>query len=252
MLIAFEGTGDSFVQRADFRPQNGFISQFVRNYNPRKGKAYYLSGPCLHGGNCGAIMNDGCRAIEQELRNGDEEINIIGYSRGGFSAIATARYVGLVHGKTVNFLGLFDAVKMAGLSGAYDTDALPGNIRYVYHAFRNPAAGSRTSGVLNQWGNTGYLVEKGVWTLEKAMFMTSHSGMGGWPGAGDVKENESEWPESKRAGSWMSGFAMRHGLIGAPLVPTTWKTIQQPATPPSEYFPGGVPGTKDARSGLQI
>src|SRR5262249_33794811 len=96
MLIGIEGTGTNWAVRANFSAQRGFIWQFLMNYAPGHGSVHYFSGPCLHGENCLAIMGDAVRAVEAELRaDAKQEINIIGYSRGGFIAMAVARHVGL-------------------------------------------------------------------------------------------------------------------------------------------------------------
>jgi hypothetical protein len=245
MLIAFEGTGQSMMDRADFSFQNGFIHQFVQQY-AGPGRSHYFAGPSIHGGNCGGIMNDACRTIEAALRfNKDEPINIVGYSRGGFISVAVARYVGVVHKKTVNFLGLFDAVKMTYLSGPYETDQIPGNVRYVCHAFRNPRVRSRTN-----WGNTAWGVEAGVWQYHKAMFMASHAGMGGWPSSGDVTNNTDEWRESQRAGMWMTKYARQFGVrLAGLLAPRTWHERPKEVVRP-QVFPQVIPGVPSSPAGM--
>jgi pimeloyl-ACP methyl ester carboxylesterase len=230
MLAAIEGTGESWSSRADYHLQNGFIPQFFRRYSGR-GNARYFAGPSVSGSECPQILDEVCRFIEGEIRTGDEEINLVGYSRGGFIAICVARYFS-IQKTPVNFLGLFDAVRMTvmpaasmspGLDvpadpietpGPYQTNTIPGNVRYCYHAIRDPLVGSRTS-----WGNTAYDQEPGIWEFEKKKFMTSHSGMGGLPGGGDVPDSAREEIESARVGSWMSQYAMKHGLLTRKLVP---------------------------------
>lgn len=228
MLLAFEGTGPSPFARNDLSCYNGYIVQFARNYTG-KGKAQYFPGPSGHGFNCGAIMNDGCQFIESKLREGDEEINLVGHSRGAYVAMSVARYLSLVHKKTVNFLGLFDPVAMAALAGPYNTNVIPGTCRYVYVAFRHPDVGSRPG-----WGYTGTIAEPGPWDYQTKKFMTSHSGVGGFPSPNDVDynhvssggvlpavKNQDEMSEAQQVGIWMSNFAIQRGLLNSTLVPVS-------------------------------
>jgi hypothetical protein len=225
MLFAFEGTGDFGHNRANFIPQNGFIWQFVKGYVP-KGFSHYVPGPTLSGSNLGGIFKEACVVLDARLANKrTERIDVIGYSRGGYLAIAFARYIQLQHKLTVNFMGLFDPVSyMSSLDSRYGGDAIPGNLRYCAYTWRNPATGSRSS-----WGNAGNSCETGIGYYAEQAFMTSHSGMGGWPGAGDVsaEENESEWKEAKRMGSWMAGHAQAAGVLSGLLMPHRWLSDQE-------------------------
>jgi hypothetical protein len=223
MLFAFEGTGDFDHNRANFIPQNGFIWQFVKSYAP-KGFLHYVPGPTLSGSNVNEIFTDACNAVDERLNRKNELIDVVGYSRGGYLAIAFARYLQLQHGLTVNFLGLFDPVSyMSWVKPPYGKDVIPGNIKSVAYSYRDPQVGSRSS-----WGNAGTSYEPGIGNYVELPFMTSHSGMGGWPGAGDVsaEKNQDEWRAAKRAGEWMTGQARNSGLSLGLLMPHRWSGPQ--------------------------
>jgi hypothetical protein len=225
MLFAFEGTGDFSHNRANFIPQNGFIWQFVKGYVP-KGFAHYVPGPTLSGSNLNGIFKEACAVLDGRLANNrSERIDVVGYSRGGYLAIAFARYIQLQHRLTVNFMGLFDPVSyMSSLDERYGQDAIPGNIRSVAYTWRNPQTGSRSS-----WGNAGNSCETGIASYAEQAFMTSHSGMGGWPGAGDVtaERNQDEWREAKRLAWWMTGQAQSCGVFSGQLMPHRWAGDQE-------------------------
>ena len=227
MLIAFEGTGGEVSQlfppifvgvRADFRPYNSYIWQFCQGYRSDKPAfAQYVTGPRTDGLNMMDVFEDGKDVVDSKLKaNHDRRIDIIGYSRGGFAAMALARYVGYVHSRRVNFLGLFDPVRMSNLYGQYNNNAISGNCDTVCVIMRNAKTGSRSS-----WGNTGGSLEAGVKSYSHAYFMTSHSGMGGWPGGGDVtlSQNGDEMSESVRAGAFMAAAAGAAGVFSGRLWP---------------------------------
>ncbi len=218
MLFAFEGTGDFSHNRANFIPQNGFIWQFTKGYVP-KGFAHYVPGPTMSGSNLTSIFNDSVAILDSRLRNNRQErIDVVGYSRGGYLAIAFTRYIQLEHNLKVNFLGLFDPVSyMSSLPDRYGADTIPNNIITCAYTWRNPQVGSRPG-----WGNAGNSYEPGIRHYREQSFMTSHSGMGGWPGAGDVsaKLNDSEWREAKRLGAWMTEQA--RAVFAGMLMPHRW------------------------------
>ena len=222
MLIAFEGTGTDAVDRADFSKHNGFMFQFVRKYKG-PGKAHYVFGPGAAGLNVPDMFEEGKERVEFAMRKGDKVINIVGYSRGGFVAMALARYCSEQLKVSVPFLGLFDCVSRASTLPGYDQDSISAGVKCCYHAMRNPSTGSRSG--FPYFGNTGQSAESGVKFEWDPSFTTSHSGMGGWPLAGDITDpaaTTKEWCESTRAGLWMTNRAMRHGLLGRVLAPVKW------------------------------
>ena len=225
MLFAFEGTGDFDHNRANFIPQNGFIWQFVKGYVP-KGFAHYVPGPTLSGSNLKKIFREACDALNAQLRSrSSENIDVVGYSRGGYLAIAFARYIQIEIGRQVNFMGLFDPVSyMSSLDEKYGQDIIPSNIVTCAYTWRNPGVGSRSS-----WGNAGNSYEPGIRHYSEQSFMTSHSGMGGWPGAGDVtaEQNQDEWREAKRLGSWMTSQAQSASVFSGNLMPHRWMGSQE-------------------------
>jgi len=225
MLFAFEGTGSEFGGfpvvvgvRADFRAHDSFVWQFCKGYvSDFPQFAQYIPGPRGDGLNVDVCFGEACGILDAKMRVYPKaRLDIVGYSRGGFLAMSLARYAAMVHHRRVHFLGLFDAVRMCKLWGGFDTDVVPGNVDYVCHVIRNPQVGSHLD-----WGNTGQGYESGVKKYDQDLFMTSHSGMGGWPGGGDVKvyQNQSEKAESERAGTYMATSAAQRGVFSGSLTP---------------------------------
>lgn len=167
-------------------------------------------------------------------------VNLIGHSRGGLAVIEVARRLRDFNPSiAVNFLGLFDAVDRYLY---FDGDSIPANVKYAYHAIRDPKVGSRSS-----FGNTGTSVENhGATLYVPKIFKATHGALGGDPVGGDrvyissrtttifsdtsdckavygvfvrtclfekerisLKENSES---AKQAGVWMMSNAKRHGV----------------------------------------
>lgn len=227
MLMAFEGTGDESHERAKFIRQNGYVWQFCKFYLAKSGSpAHYVPGPQTDGLNLYTIFMEARAFFDTWLKRpaSQRRVDIIGYSRGGYLAMGMARYVGKKHGMRVNFLGLIDPVRMGSLMvEGYDTHEVSGNVDFLFRYTRDTRTGSRSS-----WGNTGYLLESGIGTVDQATFMTSHSGMGGWPGGGDLSlsDNGDEIAESWRAARRITQVAGAKELISGSLKPLPWNEAQ--------------------------
>jgi len=99
------------------------------------------------------------------------KVFLVGHSRGGGILIHAARIL-RVRGVPVEAMFLFDAVSRNPL---LDAAVIPPNVRYCYHAVRDPRSHSRGS-----FGNCGSEAHPVV-HFDLEPFMTTHGGMGGTP-----------------------------------------------------------------------
>lgn len=222
MLLVFEGTGPDYFTRADFYAHHGFMTQFYIRHTG-SGRKSYFDGPGASGADVPGIFAEGCATLRANLARGDRTVHLVGYSRGAFIAMAVARYCWEKHQVPVAFLGLFDAVSRASSLPGYNQDSVSAGVAYCCHASRNPTTGSRQG--FPYFGNTGLSAERGVRFEWDASFACSHSGLGGWPTAGDITDpraKEQEWSESTRAGVWFSNRARQLGVFHGVLAPVRW------------------------------
>ena len=169
------GDGDNDVYRADFAN-----SHIRRMYQGWQGRSYYNRGPT----NSGFSTDEKAaqvvlRATEfwktaQNLRSPmGTRIFLGGYSRGA-AAVVEAAYLLGKKDIPVHALLIFDAVDRA--TGIQNSDTIPSNVTFCYHARRDPAAGSREF-----FGNTAYNYER-KWTFyQQKFFHGSHGAIGGTP-----------------------------------------------------------------------
>jgi pimeloyl-ACP methyl ester carboxylesterase len=132
----------------------------------------YRRGPDAVGASL--VIPDKLAALVRHLWNqGDRQIFMAGFSRGGAIVINTASLLNdLKSPIEVEALFLFDAVDRLFFLKA---QRIPENVRHCYHAIRAKAAGSR-----EQFGNCGMKLEsQNTVLLEKSDFYTTHGGMGG-------------------------------------------------------------------------
>ncbi|KAB0679844.1 thioesterase domain-containing protein [Aureimonas leprariae] len=172
-----DGTGVVNDAQYERDMRNSFVSQLSRD--SRFKVRYYTRGPWSDGGTAKAISKTMLREIETRVhqRGGIPvgRLVLAGYSRGGAIAIRVARELG-EHGHKVHCLLLFDAVDM---SLAIAASRIPANVRYCFHAMRDPMARSRSS-----WGNCGTereIKDDAVTYFRWQRFTCTHGGMGGVP-----------------------------------------------------------------------
>lgn len=116
-----------------------------------------------------AIEQEQVRALQER-----QKIYLTGYSRGGAIVIAVAQLLES-RGLPVEAMFLFDAVNRS--VELPNTDVIPGNVRYCYHALRHiERSGSRES-----FSHTGYRRASNVAGPPNRYFTTTHGGMGGTP-----------------------------------------------------------------------
>lgn len=214
MLIAIDGTGDSYLRTgswtdADIR--RSFVHKmYEASPDPDK---RYIGGPDVLGTLSHWLFDEAMEFHKARTVTRGKVVNLIGYSRGAYIAMCVASALN-TQGVPVNFLGLFDAVNRQDLVGVggigVDTDVVPGNVRVCAHARRDPSVGSRVL-----FFNTGLSAAPGV-DFYLQTFRATHSGMGGMPMEGDQPDGQTplqEREESRRAGRWMMHHAMKHGVI---------------------------------------
>ena len=202
-----DGSGDS--DNATYKAT--FSDSFVRRFYSsstfqRRG---YNRGPGMMGSETVAILNQGSAYVLDQIASMDRNktpyrLFLAGYSRGG--AIVTKLAFDLkAKGIKVQALLLFDAVDMSNLVDAH-VDVVPSNVKYCFHAMRDPNAGSR-----EVFGNCATGAAAGV-IFRKKTFHCTHGAMGGTP-----------WPQGKKAGGdkieEMSNTEKVGGMAGASMVP---------------------------------
>jgi hypothetical protein len=214
MIIGIEGTGSQDWGQPDLR------RTFVRRILDQSGHApkWYLIGPAADGLDGWAIINGGWIKI---LESNPSPLILVGYSRGAAYCMEIARKWGQ-RGGTVDVLVLFDAVaRQADISLP---EKVPANVKLCYHAYRNPAAGSRKF-----FENVGLHVESRQTKFEKKMFFGSHGAIGGtWynaardEGDGGNMFGDNVMGLGRLAGSLGIGSAMGdRQLVSAPSLPIT-------------------------------
>jgi hypothetical protein len=100
------------------------------------------------------------------------KVYLTGYSRGAATVIDAAAHLRKWE-IIVEAMFLFDAVNRLS---RLDAEFIPGNVRYCYHAIRDPETNSRRS-----FGSCGLWAEEGVERFELRSFFTTHGGVGGTP-----------------------------------------------------------------------
>ncbi|MEO2013513.1 MAG: LysM peptidoglycan-binding domain-containing protein [Fuerstiella sp.] len=200
VLCAVDGTLSEGYQSAT---NTSYVKKFFHDFKTSKSLKKYFPGPdvsalgvttianMVAGGLGGMATEMACRTNRISNCNGvlniasaagkwlkgtiatlpDAKIVLAGHSRGGLIAINLAMQLhGL--GRSVYFLGLYDAVDMAlGM----DTDVIPRNVEKVAHARRSPTIGSRRS-----WGNTGTKSANSTpGAYQQRFFNATHGSVGG-------------------------------------------------------------------------
>jgi pimeloyl-ACP methyl ester carboxylesterase len=200
------GVGNDAQYAKDFT--DSYVNQLYRS--SRFDVRYYLRGPTWEGGTAKALSKEMLREMETRIhQKGGRQVGrliLAGYSRGGAIAIRIARELGK-HGHKVHCLLLYDAVDM---SLAIAAKQIPANVRYCFHAMRDPASRSRTS-----WGNCGTEREAKddkVTYFRWRRFMCTHGGMGGTPWS--KADSDGIINEALTGPETTSAFAKVQGNLG--------------------------------------
>jgi len=277
MLICVDGTGRHSDKAYLARNDQSFVSTIYyesrstafdrqrsaalppSTFWPSSGGPYklYRRGPDFAATGSTTVAPETLAALVRQLwNNGDRNIFMAGWSRGGAIVIATAaclKTMTLRDGSAIGVeaLFLFDAVDRAV---QFNARAIPSNVRNCYHAIRDRRTASRES-----FGNCGLLAESQRTNLVKRdTFYTTHGAMGGvpwgekglpfWKHAGDPTKSDQpfvpwsspaerlaqgcidegqpdgatkvtvaqEWHGMVEVRSWMWGFFRQHGVIFPP------------------------------------
>ncbi|MEP2307244.1 RHS repeat-associated core domain-containing protein, partial [Rhodopirellula bahusiensis] len=219
VLVVIDGTGskDWSVHPDGTDPNTGRRKSHSHNFYvdyvlaPGESK-FFFHGPCNEA--TGSDSDDIFRGALKKLagvlnKNPQQEVNIVGHSRGGYIAMELARHL-QSNGYRVNFLGLYDAVDMA--PGFGEAETIPSNVDYAAHALSNPSLRNRP------YFNTA---DHGAEDLSKMtrcdirMFRATHGGVGGAPYAGGYRGRTTPALEknvSAEVDRWMRDRAQGAGV----------------------------------------
>jgi RHS repeat-associated protein len=208
-LVAVDGTdSEKWVYH---QHRNSFVKNFADDYRRGGGRELYFDGPHTLGGGVAKTVVAVYNAVADALSaDPNEEIDMIGHSRGGLIVIIAAKLLQTDppcgRPVTIHFMGLYDAV---GMYLWTDPKKISGNVEYVAHARRDPKDRSRP-----HWGNVG--TSGGQHYTEK-FFWCTHSGMGGDPWGGDHPSQMTEAQDdenSPKVDAWIRSNARQRGLNG--------------------------------------
>ncbi|USQ93971.1 thioesterase domain-containing protein [Caulobacter sp. RL271] len=199
MIVIIDGTGPSDDKEYAKEMGNSFPSQIAKQV---VGSTYFR-GPSLTGSEVSQIADRAVGAAQ-----GSGPIMLVGYSRGGCTAIITAKRL-KAQGKRVKAMFLFDAVDMQtselGLS-----QTIPDNVDFVAHA--------RTARSLGFWirnpvKSRFYFYNTGRWLdghgiLEEKKFTGTHGAAGGVPWADVVGDRAC----ALAVAEWMNGQLKSQGV----------------------------------------
>ncbi len=221
MLLAIDGTGPEIFysnQNDDvkygFDNHNSHVAR-MHNESSEQNKVYFR-GPTTVGGDLIRIVDGAMEWLTTKNKAfpKDNKLYLVGHSRGGLGVLEVARRLKLMSDQKLavdqfiakshnnlytakkasivgtpldlpdvtNFqviwVALFDCVDRDPF---LDAGAVPANVKYCFHALRNPGVGSR-----GQFGNDAtYAADATKTTLRKKYFWGTHAAIGGTPWTGD-------------------------------------------------------------------
>lgn len=179
IFAGVDGTGpdDDKVYAETFK--HSFVHT-IYNLTPAANR-YYHRGPTMAGFQTGplaiAVTNFVLENIEKDKK---AKVCLSGYSRGGAAVIRAAKNLDPL---PVDYLVLFDAVDRSFV----DAQSIPGNVKEVIHAKRDPKAGSREG-----FSNCGLSYDSKDTKKDVKEFYATHGGLGGTPWASDPSVNENK------------------------------------------------------------
>ncbi|MGL5012511.1 MAG: hypothetical protein ACRC6I_21800 [Paracoccaceae bacterium] len=182
LFLGIDGSGPGDNKEYETAFSDSFVKRFWgKGYFNKSG---YLRGPGMMGSETRALVNSGRAWVVDHIDDFKRHktpyrLFLSGYSRGG-AAVTEIAFELKGRGINVHAMLLFDAVDQSELT---NVDVVPSNVKYCYHAMRNPAAGSREF-----FGNCSTSAAGGV-KFEKQTFWCTHGAMGGTP-----------WAEAGRSG----------------------------------------------------
>ncbi len=257
LFAAVDGTGTGNNAAYAKANEDSFCHRLWKTWDGTT--RWYLRGPTTDGMDT-AQRGESAAKWVADNRGNAKGVVLAGHSRGG-AAVIHAAYVLKRAGINVDYLFLFDAVNMQLL---IHTHRIPSNVKYVFHAVREPYTRSRPL-----WGNCGRsCADKSVTTYMEQFFFATHGGVGGVPWQTYFKKIEGEdhpddeiikesWKlmptrvtmkqdrlESARVESWMFG-SVRNAIQNLEAAPaeTEHPSVGQPVGGSGGSLPGkGGPG----------
>ncbi len=265
IVMGFEGTGKQWhpwQEREDLRgaeshkvqkrkPKRGkkfkqltgsFVASFVKGSKTSPSMKKYFPGPNIYGSNCDDIFRD-AQAWYEGVRKVNAKICLTGYSRGAYIAMCFAKYLAS-EDIEVDFMGLFDPVRMDSSMQVYRTKVIANNVKVVRIAYRSEKIGSRRTSM----DKVGKIYADKIKT-PRLECPGSHGALGGFPngaGPGDKPhkgqghpENpkkfhpDKEWTAWWQSGNFISVGAIRCGVPVRRLVPADGSRF---CLPKSEWY----------------
>jgi hypothetical protein len=191
--------------------ETAFVDSFVKRFWSKGyfNKGGYLRGPGMMGSETRALVNSGRAWVTDCIDDLNRHktpyrLFLSGYSRGG-AAVTEIAFELKARGIKVHAMLLFDAVDQSELT---NVDEVPSNVKYCYHALRNPAAGSREF-----FGNCSTTAAGGV-KFDKKTFWCTHGAMGGTPWTTAGKSGKIEELTSGQKAAAVGGAGLLLGPIG--------------------------------------
>lgn len=170
LLASVDGTGTG--NNADYARiyEDSFCHRLWKNWDGST--RWYLRGPTTDGMDTAQRGELAANWVAANRKNA-KGVVLAGHSRGG-AAVIHAAYILQRANINVDYMFLFDSVNMQVL---IHTHRIPANVKYVFHAVREPYTRSRPL-----WGNCGrFCADKSVTTYMEQFFFATHSGVGGLP-----------------------------------------------------------------------
>jgi hypothetical protein len=200
------GPGDNTEYARDF--SDSFVNRYFKS-GPFF-KRGYVRGPGMMGSEVRGLVNSGRAWVIQQTadmarHNQPYRLFLSGYSRGG-ACVTEIAYELKGLGIKVHAMLLFDSVDQSELS---NVDTVPSNVKYCYHAMRDPKAGSREF-----FGNCSTSAAAGV-VYQSEKFHCTHGAMGGTPWKTAGKSGKIEELSTGQKSGVVAGAGILLGPIGA-------------------------------------
>jgi hypothetical protein len=173
IFAGIDGTGVFNDRKYQLEFQNSFVNRMYREWDTSA--KFYRRGPSIDGvatANLAFAAFDHVYKLYRQKTGAPKRIILAGYSRGGAAVVKTCDLL-QDRGIAVDGLFLFDAVDRAML---ITPNFIPKNVRYCFHARRDPRANSRTS-----FGSYGTKAHREATIYQERFFLCTHGGMGGVP-----------------------------------------------------------------------
>ena len=204
MILIIDGTGPD--SEAEYK--QAMATSFCTQINNAIPNSDYWRGPTLTGSEVSSIATDVVAKAQLKLKTQSEPVILVGYSRGGCTAIIAARRLKAL-GVKVHSLFLFDAVDMQA-SDLHLSQIITDNVSFVAHARSAHSFGFWAHNpIASRWYfvNTGRLLN-GTGVYRRQSFTGTHGAVGGCPWSDVTGDTQC----SKDVARWMSGQLVGRGI----------------------------------------